>query len=71
MDPRSGDVILDIGSGSGWTTALLAECVQPGGRIVGLEIVPELVTFGREHIAHACCTACYHSTGTKRVNRPS
>jgi protein-L-isoaspartate(D-aspartate) O-methyltransferase len=53
MDPRAGDEILDIGSGSGWTTALLAECVKPGGRIVGLEMVPELVTFGREHIANA------------------
>jgi len=29
LDPRPGDKILDIGSGSGWTTALLAEIIKP------------------------------------------
>lgn len=39
--------VLDIGSGSGWTTALLAYLVEPRGRVIGLEIVPELVALGR------------------------
>ena len=43
LDPRPGDRCLDVGAGSGWTTALLAHLVAPGGSVVGVEIVPELV----------------------------
>jgi len=31
LQPQPGDRILDIGSGSGWTSALLAWCVSGGG----------------------------------------
>lgn len=42
LQPAPGDNILDIGSGSGWQTALLAHLVGPSGTITALEIVPEL-----------------------------
>lgn len=42
-----GMKVLDVGSGSGWTTALLAELVGPQGRVIGVERVPELVEYGR------------------------
>lgn len=42
-----GMKVLDVGSGSGWTTALLAELVGPSGRVIGVERVPELVEHGR------------------------
>lgn len=42
LQPAPGDNILDIGSGSGWQTALLAHVVGPSGKITALEIVPEL-----------------------------
>ena len=51
LAPARGDTILDVGSGSGWTTALLAEIVGPKGRVIGVEIVPELVQFGQENLA--------------------
>lgn len=51
LAPAVGDTILDVGSGSGWTTALLAHVVGEKGRVWGVEIVPELVTFGRENLA--------------------
>ena len=38
--------LLDVGSGSGWTTALLAHLVGPTGSVLGVELEPELVTFG-------------------------
>ncbi|MCK9454084.1 methyltransferase domain-containing protein [Sulfurimonas sp.] len=44
--PNEGDRILDIGSGSGWTTALLAYIAGEGGSVVGVERVGELVKFG-------------------------
>ncbi|MFY9457748.1 MAG: protein-L-isoaspartate O-methyltransferase [Candidatus Spechtbacterales bacterium] len=51
LQPQEGEKILDVGSGSAWTTALLAEIVGPGGRVFGLELVPELVKFGSENLS--------------------
>lgn len=51
LAPRSGDRILDVGSGSGWTTALLAHIVGSGGSVIGVERVPELVAFGQANLA--------------------
>ncbi len=42
-----GDRVLDVGSGSGWTTVLLARLVGPTGLVVGVELVPELTVRGR------------------------
>lgn len=53
LDVRRGHHVLDVGSGSGWTTALLAELVGPGGSVLGLELVPKLVTFGSANLAAA------------------
>lgn len=44
----SGQRVLDVGSGSGWTSALLGWLVGPGGSVVGVDLVPELVDMGRE-----------------------
>ena len=51
LRPESGNNILDIGSGSGWTTALLAQIVGPKGKITAIEIVPELKKFGEKNVA--------------------
>lgn len=47
----AGAKVLDVGSGSGWTTALLAQLTGPSGSVLGVEIVGDLVTMGREHLA--------------------
>jgi protein-L-isoaspartate(D-aspartate) O-methyltransferase len=49
LQPKKGDKVLDIGSGSGWTTALLAEIVGENGKVFGIEIIPELKEFGEEN----------------------
>ncbi len=46
-----GADVLDIGSGSGWTTALLARLVGPRGSVLGLEIDPGLCSFGAANLA--------------------
>jgi len=51
LQPRVGEKILDIGFGSGWTTALLSELVGPKGKVIALEIVPELVEFGKKNVS--------------------
>lgn len=47
----AGARVLDVGSGSGWTTALLAHLTGPSGSVVGVELVPELVEVGRRNLA--------------------
>ena len=51
LQPQKGQEILDIGAGSGWTTALLAEIVGPKGKVYGVEIIPEVFQFGKENIS--------------------
>lgn len=50
LDVRRGQRILDVGSGSGWTTALLAHLTGPTGRVRGIELEPELVLLGRHNL---------------------
>lgn len=51
LDVRARQRVLDVGSGSGWTTALLAHLVGPSGRVHGVERVPSLVEFGAANLA--------------------
>ena len=51
LSVQKGDKVLDIGSGSGWTTALLSELVGSTGEVFGDERVSELVEFGSKNLA--------------------
>ncbi len=51
LDVRPGHRVLDVGSGSGWTTALLAELVGPAGWVLGLELSPTLAQWGAANVA--------------------
>jgi protein-L-isoaspartate(D-aspartate) O-methyltransferase len=53
LDVQPGQRVLDVGSGSGWTTALLAALVGPTGSVLGLERVPDLVVTGAANV-EAC-----------------
>lgn len=46
-----GQRVLDVGTGSGWTTALLAHLVGPTGTVLGLELEPALVEFGSHNLS--------------------
>ena len=50
LDPRPGQHVLDVGAGSGWTTALLAEMVGPTGSVTGVELVPDLAAWGEQNL---------------------
>ena len=53
LEVSPGHRILDVGSGSGWTTALLAELTGPNGEVSGVELEPTLVDFGTANLARA------------------
>lgn len=50
LAPQPGERVLDVGSGSGWTTALLGHLVGPTGRVIGVDIEPALVAMARENL---------------------
>lgn len=59
LKPQPGEKILDIGSGSGWTTALLAHTLNENhesriknhGHVLGVERIPELCDIGQKNLA--------------------
>ncbi|MGH3495951.1 MAG: protein-L-isoaspartate O-methyltransferase family protein [Nocardioidaceae bacterium] len=51
LQVRQGDRVLDVGAGSGWTTALLAELVGPTGSVCGVELDPQLAEWGSANVA--------------------
>lgn len=50
LEPKEGDKVLDVGSGSGWTTALLSHIAGKDGKVFGVEIVPQLIRFARRNL---------------------
>ena len=64
LNVKPGAHVLDVGSGSGWTTALLSHLVGKSGDIVATELVAELVRFGRENCERAGVNnAVFHKAG--------
>lgn len=50
LDPGRDQNILDVGSGSGWTTALLSYIVGSKGKVTALETIGELCNWGKENV---------------------
>lgn len=50
---RPGEVVLDLGSGAGLDTLLAARSVAPGGRAIGLDILPEMLERSATHAREA------------------
>jgi protein-L-isoaspartate(D-aspartate) O-methyltransferase len=53
LDVHPGHKVLDVGTGSGWTTALLARLTGPTGRVLGVELEPDLVELGTHNLDRA------------------
>ena len=51
LAPRAGEIILDVGSGSGWTVALLSRVTGETGRVFGVEVIEELAAFAAGNVA--------------------
>ncbi len=72
LQVRPGDHVLDVGSGSGWTTALIAHLVGPKGSVIGVERIPSLVAFGSKNLsayafAHSRIEQAQHELGKPEI----
>lgn len=54
---RPGHHVLDVGTGSGWTTALLARLATTSGSVVGVERIPEVLAMGEANLARTASAA--------------
>ena len=50
LDLKKGQKVLEIGAGSGYNAALIAEIVGEDGKVFTVERVPELAEFGRDNL---------------------
>ncbi|WP_457620460.1 protein-L-isoaspartate O-methyltransferase [Methanopyrus sp.] len=50
LDPRPGHKVLEVGAGSGYHAAVVAELVKPDGRVITVERIPELADFARDNL---------------------
>lgn len=50
LQPKEGNKILEVGSGSGWQTALMASAIGDNGKIFAVELIPELCDFGKKNV---------------------
>jgi protein-L-isoaspartate(D-aspartate) O-methyltransferase len=56
LDVPVGARVLDVGAGSGWTTALLAHLTGPTGAALGLELDESLAAWGAANVDATGCT---------------
>lgn len=70
--PSESDKVLDIGSGSGWTLALLSRLIDSGsgGKVFGVEVIPELVELGNSNLQNAGIKNCKVSRAGEKLGIP-
>jgi len=52
-DLKPGEVVLDLGAGAGFDCFLAARAVGPAGRVIGVDMTPEMVARARENVQKA------------------
>jgi len=53
LSPPTGGAVLEVGAGTGYNAALLAALVGPSGRVVTVDINPEVVVEAENHLSAA------------------
>ncbi|MDP3958118.1 MAG: protein-L-isoaspartate O-methyltransferase [bacterium] len=61
LSPEPGNKVLDVGSGSGWQSCLLAHAVGEKGKVVAVELIPKLKEFGERN------AKIYHFTNVRFI----
>ena len=53
LDLRPGQRVLEVGGGSGYHAAVMAELVRPGGMVYSIERIPSLAEMARKNLMEA------------------
>jgi protein-L-isoaspartate(D-aspartate) O-methyltransferase len=53
IEPAPGMKVLEIGAGCGYSAAVAAQLVAPGGELISMEIIPELTEYARRNLERA------------------
>lgn len=61
---RAGETVLNIGTGTGYYTSILASLVGPSGSVVGYEIEPALVAKAKANLAELANVSVQGVSGT-------
>lgn len=51
LELKPGEKVLEVGTGSGWKTALMANLVGENGKVISIERIAELHKFAKKNIA--------------------
>jgi len=70
LKAKPGYHVLDVGSGSGWTTALLAHLVRPAGSVVSVERIPALTAFGSANLAQFRFSHAHIEQAGRELGKP-
>ena len=50
LRPRAGDCVIDLGCGTGLSFPLLQEKIGPNGRLIGVDLTPEMLVLAQERV---------------------
>ncbi len=53
LELKPGEKVFEIGTGSGYQSAIIAKIIGPKGKVITTEVVPELVQFARQNLKRA------------------
>jgi protein-L-isoaspartate(D-aspartate) O-methyltransferase len=70
LDPLPGYKILDVGSGSGWTSALLAEIITCTGQVYAIERIKSIKEFGENNAKKRGYTNIFFLEGNGALGWP-
>lgn len=53
LELKKGEKVFEVGTGSGYQAAIIAEIIGPKGKVITTEVVPELVHFAKKNLDKA------------------
>jgi protein-L-isoaspartate(D-aspartate) O-methyltransferase len=70
LAPREGETVAHIGCSTGYYSAILAEIVGPSGRVIAVELAPDLVERARKNLARWKQIEVRHADGVTQPREP-